>query len=99
MHMNFSVGGGEDTVNEELCSGEIGGFGTDVMGILNFVAAHSPANAMRVDFFGSHGGNDAEIRGFATLGNGGDRNKIDSVGALCLLVSLGETTDFFAIGF
>ena len=64
----FCILGGECAVDKELSSGEVSGLGTNIKGIVYLVASDSPSDASRVCFFWPHGGNDAEVSGFATVG-------------------------------
>ncbi len=73
---------GDGAVNEQFGSSEVGSFGADIVGIIDAIAAGSPADAARVGFLGTHGGDDAKIRCFATLRNVLDVDEKESVGAL-----------------
>ncbi len=46
-----AVGGADDAVENELCCGDVGGFGCFVPGVINAVAAGSPADTFGVGFF------------------------------------------------
>ena len=93
-----AIFGGEDAVDQQFGSGEVGGLGADVERIIDLVAADGPTNAMWLCLFRSPCRNRAQIRNFATLGNGGDGDEVNGVGALDVAVPLRETTDFFGIG-
>ena len=91
--------GGDNTVEEELGCGESSGFGADVSGVVNEIAANSPANSTGLSFLGAVCNDVAEVGCFATFGDLVEPDELDSVGSLGLLVPIGESTGFFSARF
>lgn len=48
------IGNGKGAIDEQFRSGEVGGLGTDIVGVANAVATSGSADASEVHFFGVH---------------------------------------------
>ncbi len=92
------MGSGNNSVEEQFDSGKVSSLGADVEWVLNFVAANGPTYTIGVFFFGPRGGDDAEVRDFATCGDGTPMNEINRVGTFDGAVSLGEAANFIGVG-
>ena len=92
----FGFRGGDDTVEEELGSGQFGGFGGDIAGVLDPIATTCVADTMLFLFVGLKFGNNPQIGGYAPSGKVGGWNKEDGVGAGWHMGedTLGEPTNF-----
>ena len=92
------MGSGNNAVEEQFDSGKVSSLGADVEWVLHFVAADGPTYAIGVFFFGPRGGDDAEVRDFATGGDGTPMNEINRVGTFDGAVALGEAANFIGVG-
>ena len=73
---------GHNTVDQDFGGSKVGCLGADVEWVFNLVPTDGPANAVRIDLFGPHGGNDAQVLCLAAAGNGRDsRDEENCVGA------------------
>jgi len=94
----FSIGRGQDTVDKALDSSEPGCFGAGVVGVVDSIATTGPTNAAGVILFRAESGDNSEVGWFAALWNLMAVNEEDGVGSFDVLVSLGETRNFFGVG-
>ena len=94
--------GGDDTVDEEFCQGEIACWGGGRTFIGDAVAAHGKTETMGFRFKGSNGGDDATVGDLAAfwMGDVGVVDKGDGVGAFGRggRTPLGEAGEFIGIG-
>ena len=96
----FCIWCGDYAVDQDFGGHQVGGFGADFEGVVDFVTADSPTLMMWIRFLEGQRRHNAEVSGFATSRIGEeDRNEKD--GSICAFdgaVALCEASDFVAIG-
>jgi len=92
------AGGGDNTVEEEFGSDDVGSFGADIAQVFNLVTTNGPPDMMRHRFFRSMGAYNAEISGTLSWGNGSHRDEEHSVSPGNSIGTLGKSVDFGCIG-
>jgi hypothetical protein len=84
---------GQDTVDEDFGSGDVGSFGANIARVFDLVTATRPVHTMRILLFGSVGGDDIEIGDFASFAHFLAVNKEQGVGAFDAGVNFSKTLD------
>ncbi len=71
---------GDDAIEKEFCSDDIGSFGADVTTVFDPIAAHSPLDAVWVGFFRPVCTNNAQICGMFAFWDNRERDEKHGVG-------------------
>jgi len=74
-HHALGARGGDDAVEEEFGSDDIGCFGANITSIFDTITTNSPMDAIWDQFFGAMCTNNAEVSGTFTRGEVGDQDE------------------------